>query len=106
MDYSLLVNRCLILKLRFSFNRLQPCVIADCGEHKDGDSWGAAPNDGTGDTHPDYPEDSDINFKDVRMCEVLIFRVSWANQGRSGCSVESMEDHAGFWEMWPLVILT
>uniref|UniRef100_A0A3Q3W951 Peptidyl-prolyl cis-trans isomerase D n=1 Tax=Mola mola TaxID=94237 RepID=A0A3Q3W951_MOLML len=44
---------------------VKPCVIADCGEHKDGDSWGAAPNDGTGDAHPDYPEDSDINFKDV-----------------------------------------
>lgn len=44
---------------------VKPCVIADCGEHKDGDSWGAAPSDGSGDTHPDYPEDSDIDFKDV-----------------------------------------
>ncbi|XP_068181639.1 peptidyl-prolyl cis-trans isomerase D [Antennarius striatus] len=41
------------------------CVIADCGEHKDGDSWGAAPNDGTGDSHPDFPEDSDINLQDA-----------------------------------------
>ncbi|KAM9356669.1 peptidyl-prolyl cis-trans isomerase D [Symphorus nematophorus] len=44
---------------------VKPCVIADCGEHKDGDSWGNAPNDGSGDTHPDFPEDSDIDFKDV-----------------------------------------
>ncbi|XP_018534944.1 peptidyl-prolyl cis-trans isomerase D [Lates calcarifer] len=44
---------------------VKPCVIADCGEHKDGDSWGAATNDGSGDTHPDFPEDSDIDFKDV-----------------------------------------
>lgn len=48
---------------------LQPCVIADCGEHKDGDSWGSAPNDGSGDTHPDFPEDSDIDFKDVSIGE-------------------------------------
>ncbi|KAK2904442.1 peptidyl-prolyl cis-trans isomerase D [Channa argus] len=44
---------------------VKPCVIADCGEHKDGDSWGVAPNDGSGDMHPDFPEDSDIDFKDV-----------------------------------------
>uniref|UniRef100_A0A672FVF6 Peptidyl-prolyl cis-trans isomerase D n=1 Tax=Salarias fasciatus TaxID=181472 RepID=A0A672FVF6_SALFA len=44
---------------------VKPCVIADCGEHKDGDSWGSAPSDGTGDAHPDFPEDSDIDFKDV-----------------------------------------
>ncbi|XP_057706703.1 peptidyl-prolyl cis-trans isomerase D [Corythoichthys intestinalis] len=46
-------------------NPVKPCVIADCGEHKDGDSWGAAPSDGTGDVHHDFPEDSDVNFKDV-----------------------------------------
>uniref|UniRef100_A0A3Q2PVB3 Peptidyl-prolyl cis-trans isomerase D n=1 Tax=Fundulus heteroclitus TaxID=8078 RepID=A0A3Q2PVB3_FUNHE len=44
---------------------VKACVIADCGEHKDGDSWGAAASDGTGDAHPDFPEDSDIDFKDV-----------------------------------------
>ncbi|CAN9514602.1 unnamed protein product [Ophioblennius macclurei] len=44
---------------------VKPCVIADCGEHKDGDSWGSAPSDGTGDAHPDFPEDSDLDFKDV-----------------------------------------
>ncbi|XP_069557865.1 peptidyl-prolyl cis-trans isomerase D isoform X1 [Brachyistius frenatus] len=44
---------------------VKPCVIADCGEHKDGDGWGPAPNDGTGDAHPDFPEDSEIDFKDV-----------------------------------------
>ncbi|KAF6732848.1 Peptidyl-prolyl cis-trans isomerase D [Oryzias melastigma] len=44
---------------------VEPCVIADCGEHKDGDSWGAPADDGTGDVHPDFPEDSDVDFKDV-----------------------------------------
>uniref|UniRef100_A0A665V9X7 Peptidyl-prolyl cis-trans isomerase D n=1 Tax=Echeneis naucrates TaxID=173247 RepID=A0A665V9X7_ECHNA len=44
---------------------VKPCIIADCGEHKDGDSWGFATNDGSGDIHPDFPEDSDIDFKDV-----------------------------------------
>ncbi|XP_073343414.1 peptidyl-prolyl cis-trans isomerase D [Pagrus major] len=44
---------------------VKPCAIADCGEHKDGDSWGSAPNDGSGDSHPDFPEDSDIDFKDI-----------------------------------------
>ncbi|XP_034454897.1 peptidyl-prolyl cis-trans isomerase D [Hippoglossus hippoglossus] len=43
----------------------KPCVIADCGEHKEGDSWGCAPKDGSGDSHPDFPEDSEIDFKDV-----------------------------------------
>ncbi|XP_014837465.1 peptidyl-prolyl cis-trans isomerase D [Poecilia latipinna] len=44
---------------------IKPCIVADCGEHKDGDSWGATPDDGTGDAHPDFPEDSDIDFKDL-----------------------------------------
>ncbi|XP_076005142.1 peptidyl-prolyl cis-trans isomerase D [Genypterus blacodes] len=44
---------------------VKPCFIADCGEHKDGDSWGAASVDGSGDAHPDFPEDADIDFKDV-----------------------------------------
>lgn len=44
---------------------VKPCVIADCGEHKDEDSYGDGPSDGTGDTHPDFPEDSDVDFKDV-----------------------------------------
>ncbi|KAJ6668706.1 hypothetical protein lerEdw1_012189 [Lerista edwardsae] len=41
------------------------CVIADCGELKEGDDWGIAPVDGSGDTHPDFPEDSDIDLKDI-----------------------------------------
>lgn len=44
---------------------VKPCLIAECGEHKDGDSWGVAPSDGSGDLNPDFPEDSDIDFKDV-----------------------------------------
>ncbi|XP_068596142.1 peptidyl-prolyl cis-trans isomerase D [Brachionichthys hirsutus] len=44
---------------------VKPCVVADCGEHKDGDSWGAALDDGTGDAHPDFPEDSDVNLQDA-----------------------------------------
>ena len=50
---------------------LQPCIIADCGEHKDGDSWGTAPNGGAGDAHPDFPEDADIDFKDVSARELF-----------------------------------
>ncbi|XP_077387918.1 peptidyl-prolyl cis-trans isomerase D [Festucalex cinctus] len=44
---------------------VKPCVIADCGQHKNGDGWGAAPCDGTGDAHHEFPEDSDVDFKDV-----------------------------------------
>ncbi|XP_056294923.1 peptidyl-prolyl cis-trans isomerase D [Pseudoliparis swirei] len=43
---------------------VKPCSIADCGEHKDEDG-GAGPSDGTGDAHPDFPEDSDVDFKDA-----------------------------------------
>lgn len=53
--------------LTFFCQPLQPCVIADCGEHKDDDSWGTALNDNSGDIHPDFPEDSDIDFKDVSV---------------------------------------
>ncbi|TRY54687.1 hypothetical protein DNTS_031224 [Danionella cerebrum] len=46
-------------------NPVKPCVIAECGEHKAGDDWGIAPNDGSGDTYPDFPEDADVDFKDA-----------------------------------------
>lgn len=52
----------------------QSCIIGDCGEHKDGDSWGFAPSDGSGDTHPDFPEDSDIDFKDVSISGLFDLR--------------------------------
>lgn len=41
------------------------CVIADCGELKEGDDWGIIPKDGSGDCHPDFPEDADVDLKDV-----------------------------------------
>ncbi|EDL90962.1 rCG63199, partial [Rattus norvegicus] len=41
------------------------CVIAECGELKEGDDWGIFPKDGSGDSHPDFPEDADIDLKDV-----------------------------------------
>jgi len=43
------------------------CVIAECGELKEGDDWGIVPQDGSGDTYPDFPEDSDIDLKDVSI---------------------------------------
>lgn len=44
---------------------LQLCIIAECGELKEGDDWGIFPKDGSGDSHPDFPEDADIDLKDV-----------------------------------------
>ncbi|XP_012373350.1 peptidyl-prolyl cis-trans isomerase D [Octodon degus] len=41
------------------------CVIADCGELKAGDDWGIFPKDGSGDSYPDFPEDADVDLKDV-----------------------------------------
>ncbi|XP_019588694.2 peptidyl-prolyl cis-trans isomerase D isoform X1 [Rhinolophus sinicus] len=41
------------------------CVIAECGELKEGDDWGIFPKDGSGDSYPDFPEDADIDLKDV-----------------------------------------
>ncbi|CAM4547520.1 peptidyl-prolyl cis-trans isomerase D isoform X1 [Lepidochelys kempii] len=41
------------------------CIIAECGELKEGDNWGISPVDGSGDTHPDFPEDSDVDLKDI-----------------------------------------
>lgn len=45
----------------------QLCIIAECGELKEGDDWGITPQDGSGDAHPDFPEDSDIDLKDVSI---------------------------------------
>ncbi|XP_028658489.2 peptidyl-prolyl cis-trans isomerase D [Erpetoichthys calabaricus] len=44
---------------------VKPCIIAECGELQDGDDLGTAPLDGSGDAYPDFPEDCDIDFKDV-----------------------------------------
>ncbi|XP_012507364.1 PREDICTED: peptidyl-prolyl cis-trans isomerase D [Propithecus coquereli] len=41
------------------------CVIAECGELKEGDDWGIVPKDGSGDSHPDFPEDADIDLTDA-----------------------------------------
>lgn len=41
------------------------CVIAECGELKEGGDWGLVPQDGSGDSYPDFPEDADVDLKDV-----------------------------------------
>ncbi|XP_054442614.1 peptidyl-prolyl cis-trans isomerase D-like [Pteronotus mesoamericanus] len=41
------------------------CVFAECGELKEGDDWGIFPEDGSGDKHPDFPKDADIDLRDV-----------------------------------------
>lgn len=48
---------------------LQLCIIAECGELKEGDDWGIFPKDGSGDSHPDFPEDADIDLKDVSILD-------------------------------------
>uniref|UniRef100_A0A4W3I1L3 Peptidyl-prolyl cis-trans isomerase D n=1 Tax=Callorhinchus milii TaxID=7868 RepID=A0A4W3I1L3_CALMI len=40
------------------------CAIEDCGQIE-GDDWGLAPNDGSGDAYPDFPEDADDQVDDV-----------------------------------------
>lgn len=50
------------------FVLLQLCAIDDCGELQPGDDDGTATNDdGTGDVYADWPDDSDIDFKDVSV---------------------------------------
>ena len=41
------------------------CIIAECGVLKEGDDWGLFLKDGSGDSHPDFPKDADIDLKDV-----------------------------------------
>lgn len=55
----------------------QLCVIAECGELKEGDDWGIVPQDGSGDAYPDFPEDSDVDLKDVSifLSSYLFYRV-------------------------------
>uniref|UniRef100_A0A8C6EKB3 Peptidyl-prolyl cis-trans isomerase n=1 Tax=Microcebus murinus TaxID=30608 RepID=A0A8C6EKB3_MICMU len=40
------------------------CVIAECGGLKEGADWGIFLKDGSDDSHPDFPEDADIDLKD------------------------------------------
>lgn len=54
-------------RLILTFSLPQSCIIADCGEHKEGEDWGVAPSDGSGDVHPDFPEDSDVDFNDASL---------------------------------------
>ncbi|KAF3826142.1 hypothetical protein GH733_006256, partial [Mirounga leonina] len=48
------------------------CIIAECGKLKEGDDWGIFPKDGSGDSHPDFPEDADIDLKDVDKILTMI----------------------------------
>ena len=41
------------------------CVIAECRELKEGDDWEIFPRDGSCDSHPDFPEDVDVDLKDI-----------------------------------------
>ncbi|KXJ22428.1 peptidyl-prolyl cis-trans isomerase D [Exaiptasia diaphana] len=43
----------------------KPCVIENCGELQEGDDDGICVDDGTGDLFPDWPADSDLDFKKV-----------------------------------------
>ena len=43
------------------------CCIEDCGEILAGQNDGFIQDDGTGDFLPDTPEDSDVNFSNVRF---------------------------------------
>uniref|UniRef100_A0A8C7EX97 peptidylprolyl isomerase n=1 Tax=Neovison vison TaxID=452646 RepID=A0A8C7EX97_NEOVI len=57
------------------------CVIAECGELKEGDDWGIYPKDGSGDSHPDFPEDADIDLKDVN--KILLIAEDVKNIGNT-----------------------
>ncbi|XP_059377790.1 peptidyl-prolyl cis-trans isomerase D-like [Carassius carassius] len=58
-------------------NPVKPCIIAECREHKAGDDWSIALNDGSGDRYPDFPEDSDMDFKDVIIFLYFHLHVSY-----------------------------
>ncbi|XP_062992200.1 peptidyl-prolyl cis-trans isomerase D [Elgaria multicarinata webbii] len=40
------------------------CIIAECGE-LEGDDCGISPMDGSGDTHAEFPEDSNVDLKEI-----------------------------------------
>lgn len=52
----------LFLFISFKF---QHCIISNCGEYAPGEDFGLRENDGTEDVYTPFPEDSDINFKEV-----------------------------------------
>lgn len=40
-------------------------IIAQCEDQKEGDGWGTFLKDSSGDSHPDFPEGTDVNLKAV-----------------------------------------
>ncbi len=87
IDLDLDVFRLIITVLSLSLS--QPCIVAECGEHKAGDEWGIAPNDGSGDTYPDFPEDSDMDFKDVIIFQHLHLHIHTCIYIKITCSIKS-----------------
>uniref|UniRef100_UPI00358E7BF9 peptidyl-prolyl cis-trans isomerase D n=1 Tax=Myxine glutinosa TaxID=7769 RepID=UPI00358E7BF9 len=51
---------------------VQACLIGDCGQFRNGEDWRVVPNDGTGDQYPDFPEDSDIDIRDVAAVVAVV----------------------------------
>ena len=43
----------------------QLCVIAECGEMKEGYDREIFPRDESGDSHPDFPKDADVDLKEI-----------------------------------------
>lgn len=47
------------------------CIIAECKKLKEGDDWGTFPEDGSGDSHSDFPKDAGIDLKDVDKISLI-----------------------------------
>ncbi|XP_057582452.1 peptidyl-prolyl cis-trans isomerase D [Hippopotamus amphibius kiboko] len=65
------------------------CVIAECRELKEGDDWGIFPKDGSGDSHPDFPEDAGIDLKDVD--KILLVKEHLKNIGNTFFKFQNWE---------------
>ena len=55
---------------------LKTCSIEDCGEILAGQDDGFIQDDGTGDLLADCPDDSDLNFDNVRIIFYLVVYAS------------------------------
>ncbi|GIY43398.1 peptidyl-prolyl cis-trans isomerase D [Caerostris darwini] len=44
---------------------LEPCIIENCGEFEGGEDFGLNESDGTEDTYAPFPDDCELNFKDI-----------------------------------------